>query len=264
MSFPVSPSLKPHLQSVSVQPSVYFGHKTPPKENDQVIFVEETHDPDIRDKMVKAKGDFMKGVGALSLIAPIPAVILGAASLFNPLVVIGLTVATVAGGSFLLYRAFTKKFREAKTESTERIALQPKAQQLRMEKATGQSLDGLLVNAQGLNQVVVLYLSLGETTVGDAKMFDLKKRLSDLGEKYGTGVRFIQYHLDQPGKDPAFKLPPVDGPASDYPCLAVLNHQGNCVFSETGMLKMTTDELVQQIAPVLLDTPLLIESDDHA
>ncbi len=260
MSFLLLPSLKPSL----TQRSVYFGHKTPPKKYpDPPILIEETHDPDIRDKMIKAKGDFMKKVGALSLVAPIPSVILGAAT-SNFLLVIGLTVLIVTGGSTLFYREFIQKFRELKAESVERIALEPKAQRLRMEKATGQSLDGMLANAKALNQVVFLYFSLEssqvENTVGDAKMFDLKNHMTDLAQKQKVDVRFIRYNLKEPGRGPSFKLPPTDRSASSYPCLAVLNQEGKSFFSEMGLSKMTLDALIQRIAPVMSGT----DSDEHA
>ncbi len=254
MSFSIIPAAfsssripkKPYFKAASVQRSVYFGEepnrKLSKKEIGRIIGEAFQHDSIVRKEM--------KFLSIANVCIPFAGLVgafyaLGLAGLLNQL-----TIPLSGGGAYMLFKMLQH-------ESTQNVAdralvRESKAEQLQpqMDYVTPESLDGLLAKAETNQEMVFLYLPKGQDNAGDARMYDLFSDIETLATKQKTKVRFIRYDLGQKGHQPAFNLPPTDLPASEYPCLAVLDKKGRVALEAEGLLNWTPEKLLNTIYPV--------------
>ncbi len=132
--------------------------------------------------------------------------------------------------------------RDVKTIEERAIVRDKKAEALQsqIERAKVGTLDDMLADAKAKKQPVVLYFPHQSDNAGDALLHDVRLMVNELltvttGNSNPSKVRFIRYDLAQAGS-PDFDIPPINLKPTNYPCLMVLDGDGNTVLQEIGIL----------------------------
>ncbi len=231
MSFPIVP-LQPFVSSGPAQSPIRFGN-TPPEKKDPLSFltvktVEKKHLDS--DSMVQKETKWADGISGISLIT-----LFSGGSMLAIFLESHLILLMTLAASVLL--ALNIKGRDVKAIEERAEVREQKADALRpqIEYATSSTLDNMLAEAKAKKLPVVLYFPLQRNNAGEALLHDVRGKLITTGPMNIPNIRFIRYNLLQPGS-PEFSIPPTNLKPESYPCLMVLDGDGNTVLKEVGIL----------------------------